>query len=206
MSKTADRVSEKLLSLPPIRTLGLYQPYATLMMPPYNKIETRWVKAGKKPPFPLGQYLIYSTKKAYPTKEVKEISGGYYEEVRKNIIAESIRTSPAYPNRHGVRWINADGSVEFLNGHALCIGELVELKTYSPVLGIGSFVEMHPDAHYTADFDSNEPDQGEFVVDNYVLWCLIFDNMKRIDPFPFKGKQGVGLLSFADREKIKYID
>jgi hypothetical protein len=30
----------------------------------HGKIETRVVKAGRKPPFPLGRYLIYTTKKA----------------------------------------------------------------------------------------------------------------------------------------------
>lgn len=42
-----------------IRTLGFYQPFASLMF--HGKVETRWVKKGKKPPFPLGKYLFYTT-------------------------------------------------------------------------------------------------------------------------------------------------
>lgn len=43
-----------------IRTLGFYQPFCSLMI--HGKIETRWVTDGRKPPFPLGKYLLYSTK------------------------------------------------------------------------------------------------------------------------------------------------
>jgi hypothetical protein len=42
-----------------IRTLGFYQPFGSLMF--HGKIETRWVRKGKKPPFPLGKYLFYTT-------------------------------------------------------------------------------------------------------------------------------------------------
>lgn len=57
----------------PIRTLGLYQPYAGLML--HGKIETRWVKKDRKPPFPPGIYLIYSTQKAYTRHEFRTIAG-----------------------------------------------------------------------------------------------------------------------------------
>lgn len=57
----------------PIRTLGLYQPYAGLML--HGKIETRWISGTKKPPFPLGVYLLYSTKKSYDLTWVEGISG-----------------------------------------------------------------------------------------------------------------------------------
>ena len=44
-----------------IRTLGFYQPFGSLML--HGKIETRWVRKGKKPPFPLGKYIFYTTQK-----------------------------------------------------------------------------------------------------------------------------------------------
>lgn len=59
-----------------IRSLGLHQPYASLMWT-HNKIETRWVKKGKKPPFPLGTYMIYATQKIYKLDEVENISGHF---------------------------------------------------------------------------------------------------------------------------------
>ncbi len=46
-----------------IRTIGLYQPFGSLMLPEYGKVETRWIREGRKPPFPEGEYLIYTTKK-----------------------------------------------------------------------------------------------------------------------------------------------
>lgn len=63
-----------------IRTLGLYQPYAGLMFSS-DKVETRWVRKGKKPPFPLGWYALYSTKKAFQDHEVKFISGPAYRHI-----------------------------------------------------------------------------------------------------------------------------
>lgn len=45
-----------------IRTLGFYQPFCSLML--YGKLETRWVRKGRKPPFATGEYLFYSTKKS----------------------------------------------------------------------------------------------------------------------------------------------
>lgn len=57
----------------PVRCIGLYQPFASLMR--HGKIETRWVQKGRKPPFPEGLYLIYSTKRRYELGEIMEISG-----------------------------------------------------------------------------------------------------------------------------------
>lgn len=57
----------------PIRHIGLYQPFASLMR--HGKIETRWIKKGKKPPFPLGLYVVYSTVKRYDLGEIMSVSG-----------------------------------------------------------------------------------------------------------------------------------
>lgn len=45
----------------PIRTLGFYQPFGSLMF--HGKVETRWVIKGRTPPFPAGRYALYSTLK-----------------------------------------------------------------------------------------------------------------------------------------------
>lgn len=39
----------------------------------------------------------------------------------------------------------------------------------------------------------------------HTLWGLQFVNIRRIQPFPFKGKQGIGFLSEEDKWKIKFI-
>jgi|SRR5690242_2983028 len=86
-----------------IRTLGLYQPYASLML--HGKIETRWVKKGKKPPFPIGTYLIYSCKKKYNDQQLQFVAGieNFYE--IKRLLGGS--------------WTP--------DGHAICVGELVRV-------------------------------------------------------------------------------
>lgn len=102
-----------------IRTLGLYQPFGTLMH--HGKIETRWVKKGKKPPFPLGLYLIYSTKKMYEAPELYEISG-----------------------RKGVEWMNEvlrnDNTIDKC-GYALSIGELYQVSKMTRDIELECFVQ-----------------------------------------------------------------
>lgn len=56
-----------------IRTLGMYQPFAELML--HGKIETRWRMVSRKIPFPLGKYLIYSTQKVFKEWELKHLCG-----------------------------------------------------------------------------------------------------------------------------------
>lgn len=88
-----------------IRTLGMYWPFSVMML--HGKIETRWVRNGKKPPFPLGKYLIYTTKKGYNTDELLEcemITLEQYDEIKKALYTEKI-----------------------IFGIPLCIGDLVEI-------------------------------------------------------------------------------
>lgn len=66
----------KIETVSKIRTLGFYQPFGTLML--HGKIETRWVKVGKKPPFPEGKYLFYSTQKRCKYDKLLQ-SGMFFE-------------------------------------------------------------------------------------------------------------------------------
>ncbi len=89
-----------------IRTLGFYQPFGSLML--YDKIETRWVRENKKPPFPLGKYLFYTTKKPCDEKTMLEWCGPkMYKEILE--LMEGERTWP-------------------LNGYAIGIGDLIKIK------------------------------------------------------------------------------
>ncbi len=73
-----------------------------------------------------------------------------------------------------------------LRSVALCIGDLVEVVDLEPLSGDETYVLY------------DEDDEKRMVV-------LRFKNMKRIKPFPFKGKQGVGFLSKEDEAKIEYL-
>jgi hypothetical protein len=143
-----------------IRTIGLYQPYASLML--HGKLESRWVQKGKKPPFPLGKYLIYSTKKRYSDAEFNYVAGRMAFEAKT---------------------ILKDEPTADLCGYAIAVGDLVELILMTPVL--------EPSAYIDTDltlWESNAP----ITVDDHVLWGLRFENVCRIKPFEFRGKQGVG--------------
>jgi len=162
-----------------IRTLGLYQPFATLML--HGKIETRLVSSyfcpernkviDKKPPFPLGKYVIYSTQKFYRIWQSVAIMGRF--------------------SKHAFDTIKGDPT-EHLKGYAIAIGDLV--KIIDPIEPQQStFVDLQP---------------YEYDIHNYPTARrvgLVFENMRRIKPFKFKGKQGIGFLSKEDEEKIKFI-
>lgn len=161
----------------PIRTLGLYQPFASLMM--HGKIETRWIRKGRKPPFPLGKYLIYATKKPYGLPELSQIAGNQYDRIKQII--------------HGTR-------VEY--GKALCVGDLVKIIYVLPGMEKETFV----DCHKTTRIKYLKTNVAPIEV-HQVMIGLIFENVRRIKPFPFEhGKQGIGFLQPQDVEKIEYVN
>lgn len=153
-----------------IRTLGLYQPYAQLMF--HGKIETRWIRQGTKPPFPLGEYLLYSCKQEYPVQTVSQMAG---EKQFKRIKELT----------HGAT---------LLKGHALMLGTLKKIIYVVPGMENETFVMYQGPQQYVNK-------RGNIVT--RVRVGLIFENIRAIKPFPFKGKQGVGILSDQDRAKIK---
>lgn len=167
-----------------IRTLGLYQPFASLML--HGKIETRMVACEwdsatqsvkyRKPPFPLGTYLIYSTKKEYNRTEVKAITGRFYKQALLKLADE-----PTFNSNDR-------------NGHALCIGNLVEIIDQIQC-------EFHPETFVDLPI-------YDFDISNYPIARRVglrFENVKRLKPFPINGKQGIGFLSEADHLKIEFI-
>lgn len=150
----------------PIRTLGLHQPYAGLIL--HGKtIETRWILNGRKPPFPLGPYLIYSTKDRYEFEEFQFVGG----------IKQALRITE--------RWNIKDMTTK---GMALCIVQLI--RVVDPL-----------DSSYS---ERSFVDPSEYTDSTHRLIGLEFDAITRIEPFPIRGKQGIGFLSDADRAKIKF--
>lgn len=158
-----------------IRTLGLYQPFATLML--YGKVETRWVSTGKKPPFPLGRYLIYSTIQCYDYFEALGMMTDDQSEDAQDCFRKELQVSGGTID---------PVSKDFITGHAICIGDLIDI--IDPIL----------------------PSTPKTFV-KYIEPCsrrrvgLVFENMKRLKPFPIKGKQGIGFLSDEDRAKIQIV-
>lgn len=161
-----------------IRTLGLYQPFASLML--HGKVETRFIRVGKTPPFKKGKYIIYSTKKRYFDGEIFNISGAY----QSNRIEQALRHEPT---RRDLQ-------------KAICIGDLIEVRPMTEKDEDAAFVEYKGIV--------KQVKKGEaFLVKQ---WCLIFENVQRITPFDFKdasgkslGKQGVGIFPVELYNKIK---
>src|SRR5690348_11535546 len=93
-----------------IRTLGFFQPFCTAML--HGKIETRWIRKGRKPPMPLGKYLLYSTKKRCSNADLFNWCG---PEILNELYTE----------------INNDLTKQY-DGYALCIGDLIKVEPLTP--------------------------------------------------------------------------
>lgn len=76
------------LEQPVIRTLGLWQPFASMIL--HGKTETRKVRKGMKPPFPHGIYLIYSTQKVTPPTDLTH----WCTAEQQDLIFQTLRDEP----------------------------------------------------------------------------------------------------------------
>jgi hypothetical protein len=132
-----------------ILALSWKEPYGTLMLPPFNKIETRTWSTKYR-----GLVLICCSKKAYNLDEIWNISA-----------------------------INTGINIRLQNlGKAIGIGELTDCRVMTPEDEGKCFVSYYPD-----------------------LFCHIYTNVQKIEPFDFKGKQGFSLVSDGVKKKIKII-
>ncbi len=169
-----------------IRTLGFYQPFSSLMLPPYDKIETRWVRKGKKPPFPLGKYLFYTTLKPCDNPTLIEWSGA---DVVDNII-------------HMFR----DEPTKSLYGYAIGIADLVEIKLLAPEDEPMAFVKFVGEKEDILFKEKDVLKRLEISKVFKVQWGMHFTNRQRIEPFKWEfGKQGVGFVPESELCKIKII-
>jgi len=70
---------------------------------------------------------------------------------------------------------------------------------------MGSLVKAFVDINMTMLKDAPEEIDffKEIIIDDHTLWGLHFENVQRIKPFEFKGKQGVGILSDEHKNLIE---
>lgn len=155
-----------------IRTLGFYQPFGTLML--HGKIETRWVREGRNPPFPLGKYLFYTTQKSCDDATLLEWCG---EEIMMSIVKEVL-----------------NDETRTLSGYAIAVGDLWKTEQLKKPEEAKSFVK----------FIGNKTFETKEGWDAKTQWGLHFENVKRIEPFKWNfGKQGVGFVPESELNKIK---
>lgn len=157
-----------------IRTLGFYQPFGSLML--NGKIETRWVRKGKKPPFPLGKYVFYTTQKACDTFTLFQWCGAEIMLSITNVLQND--------------------STKNLKGVALGIGELAEVRPLT----------IEDEAMAFVKFVGEKTEVIEDVEVTKVQWALIFKNVQPFKPFEWKhGKQGVGFLPDELYSKVECL-
>jgi len=154
-----------------MRTLGFYQPFCSLMF--HGKLETRWVREGKKPPFPEGEYLLYSTIEPCDAFTLYNWCG---PEIALNIQKK----------------LEGDTS-RFRNKRALGIGTLIDVRPMVKEDEKRAFVKH---IGYKVDVIN-----GKHITKRQ--WILEFENVYRILDFEWKyGKQGVGKVPDFEISKI----
>lgn len=156
-----------------MRTLGFWQPYGSLML--NGKIETRIVEEDRKPPFPLGEYLFYTTQKSTPNPVLFDWCGA---EIMSSIIDA-----------------NKNEPTASLNGYAIATARLVEIRRMTKEDEKQCFIKY---------FGQIEKIDKNGKTRYYHQRCLIFDKIQRIEPFKFEfGKQGIGIATQSTINRIK---
>lgn len=128
-----------------MRALSWKEPYGSLMLPPYGKIETRARYTNVR-----GQVLICTSKVPYSENDVLGIS----------------RTNQA------CRIYESLGDIWHLyplNGQAIAVGNLVDCRPMTKADEDACFVAYDPE---------------------FQRYCWIFEDVREIKPFPWKGAQG----------------
>lgn len=160
-----------------IRALSWKQPYGLLMLPPYNKIETRSWDTGWR------QYvLICASKTGYSMEQIEAISG---EVQTSRIIKAVYEVTLKYNISHDVAETESHKVLRekiYHEGHAIAIGRLVNS---------GRMQKQHEDRAYV-----------EYYSD---LFVHIYEDVTPIVPFPFKGAMGWKKLTLEEIAKIKYL-
>lgn len=145
-----------------IKALSWKEPFASLMLPPFNKIETRtW------PTKYRGLVLICASQKPYPANTVARITGTEQWKRIIGLISEKKLYSEDYVPA---------------SGNAIAIGRLVDCRPMQKEDEDICFVQYFPD-----------------------LWCHIYEDVKPIKPFPWKGTQGWTTLTDSQINKIELL-
>lgn len=165
-----------------IHALWLNQPFASLMLPPFYKDETRGRKTNVR-----GKVLICACKKMYNSEQINEIAGSeQYWRIYKTGIIDYIQ----------------DFDNENLLGHAIGIGELVDCYPMK---------KEHEDKCYVQFIEPGlvykKNEKGAIIGTkvNPMIWVWKFANVQKIEPFQIQGKQGWSILDKETIAKIKII-
>lgn len=126
-----------------IRLLTWRPPFAALMLPPHNKIETRERYTSFR-----GSVLIHNGLKPFLDAELFDLCG---PEIMADII-ERMKDDP----------------LNVKMGHVIAIGDLVDCRVMKKNDEKSCFVEYKKET---------------------IKYCWIFENVKKVEPFPLRGQQ-----------------
>lgn len=166
-----------------IRALWWNQPFATLMLPPYLKDETRTRATNVR-----GKVLICACKNPYPYSKVMQISGDY----QQNRISEVLLRNHEEEERLPV-------------GFAIGIGNLTDCFPMKPEHSNKCFVRYREP--WTEQVKKKTKAGNEIIKQvKRALWVWHFEDVQKIEPFEIPGKQGWAILDEETKAKIKIIN
>jgi hypothetical protein len=106
-----------------LRSLAFHQPFGSLML--HGKIETRRVQYGKRPPFPAGEYLFYTTKEPASLSVMEK----YCDQAMQERIQRTLAEEPT----------------ACLHGYAIALGTLVNIRRMRPEDSNKCFIDFNND-------------------------------------------------------------
>lgn len=162
-----------------ILALSWKQPYGDMM--PHGKIETRTWSTKYR-----GKVLICASQAPYNYKTVLAISGHMQAE------RMSVRLK--------FRLRDNDLKHRLNNGKAIAVGDLVGCREMRPEDEDKCFVEYREPW-----MEERKRKNGTTVMVQVKLYCLFFENVRRIKPFPFKGAQKWAKVTEEQKKMIEYI-
>lgn len=157
---------------PEVRALSWKEPYASLML--FGKIETRvW-------PTPYrGLVLICTSAAGYSPEQFEKISGRkQVSRIAERVSIEDFEKSPL--------------------GHAIAIAELVDCRQMTPLDEDACFVQYREP---WVEWITNPITEKQRRVEKR-LWCHVYANVRRIEPFAWKGAQRWKQLSAEQKQRI----
>lgn len=164
-----------------ILALSLKQPYADLML--HGKMETRtWSTTYR------GLVLICASLQPYGFSSLMSISGETQME----------RIMKILPEPKGNFYLD-DFQKYFQKGVAIAVGNLVDVRLMTKEDEDKCFVK-----YYAPWIEERETLNGIKKVEKK-LWCHIYEDVKAIKPFPWKGSQGWTRVTEEHKSKIVYL-
>lgn len=171
-------ITLELIQLSEVRALSWKQPYASAMLPPNDKVETRVWDAKYR-----GLVLICASLRGYSWAEVEQMSGIDNQNRLVAMFEEEIIDT----------------------GKRLSYNDPINFLPLGMAIGIGELFNSMPMNLFRTDLHKKFVERKTFIQWDQKLWMHEYLDVIPIVPFPWKGSQGWRKLTDEQKQLIKLL-